>query len=368
MTGNELAQALAQGYTLPASWYTDPDVLALEHERIFRRSWQYVGRADQVAKAGDYFSCRAGDVPLVVLRDREGALRAFVNVCRHRAHEVVQGAGTRSSLQCPYHAWTYGLDGSLRAAPRSEEEPGFDKSELGLLPAQVDTWGPFVFANPDPDAPPLAETLGELPAIVASGGVDLGALRFRERSAWEVAANWKVVVENFLECYHCPVAHPSFSRVVDVDPDAYRLEVHGRFVSQFGPVRAGAVEGNGKQLPYEPRGEAAEGQFHFLWPNFGLNIMPGRANVSAGPVLPAGPERTARFLDYFFAEDVPEEVAAAMISFDDEVGREDAVLVESVQRGLRSGMVERGRLLRPSERLIEHFQALVHRALVENSA
>ena len=363
MEAGPIGEALEQGLTLPASWYYDTEVARLEHERIFRRAWQYVGRADQVEQPGSYFTSRAGDVPIVVTRDGDGALRAFVNVCRHRGHEVVRGEGRREALQCPYHAWTYALDGSLRSAPRAEREQGFDRRDLSLVPANVETWGPFVFVNPDRDAAPLAETLGELPEIVAGSGVDLDAVRFRERHAWEVDANWKVVVENFLECYHCPVAHRSFSSVVDVGPDAYRLEVHRSFSSQFAVVRASARERESGELPYDPRGEASEGQFHFLWPNFGLNIMPGRANVSAGPVLPAGPERTARFLDYFFGEDVPEGWAREMIAFDEEVGREDKELVESVQRGLRSGMVEHGRLLPESEKLIRHFQSLVHQAL-----
>ena len=360
----DAAAALAEGYTLPASWYSDPEIARLEGERIFRRSWQYAGRADQVAGPGDYFACRAGDVPVVVVRDRERVLRAFVNVCRHRGHEVVHGAGTRASLQCPYHAWTYGLDGQLRAAPRADREPGFDAAGLSLLPVAVDTWGPFVFVNPAPDAPPLAEALGDLPDMVARSGVDLDRLRFHQRAEWEMDANWKVVVENFLECYHCAVAHPGFSTVVDVGPEAYRLEAHGLVLSQFGSVRPSA---NGKELPYDPRGEAEEGQFHFLFPNFGLNIMPGRANVSVGPALPAGPERTARYLDYFFGPDVPDEWIDEMVTFDAQVGDEDRGLVASVQRGLRSGMVERGRLLPESEKLIHEFQTLVARALTASS-
>jgi phenylpropionate dioxygenase-like ring-hydroxylating dioxygenase large terminal subunit len=358
----EVREGLAQGYTLPARWYSDDEIFRLEQARIFQRFWQYVGRTDQVAQSGDFFASHAGAVPVAVVRDRGGDLRAFVNVCRHRAHEVVQGEGNRATLQCPYHAWTYGLDGALRHAPRADREPDFDKAALSLLPARVETWGPFVFANLDADASPLREALGELPGLVARSGVDVDALRFRERARSELAANWKVVVENFLECYHCPVAHPSFSSVVDVDPDAYRLETHGLLSSQFGPVRQSAV-GNGKSLPYDPRGEAEEGQFHFLFPSFALNIMPGRANVSVGPVLPVGPERTSRFLDYFFGEDVPEDWVADAMAFDAQVGREDRGLIESVQRGLRTNMVELGRLMPESETLIAHFQALVHGAL-----
>ena len=119
---------------------------------------------------------QAGHIPIVVTRDREGILRGFVNVCRHRASTIARGCGSRETLQCPYHAWTYGLDGSLRKAPRSEREAGFDRADFSLLPVSVDTWGPFLFVNPDPAAAPLAETLGELPAIVARSGLDLSTL------------------------------------------------------------------------------------------------------------------------------------------------------------------------------------------------
>src|SRR5687768_975058 len=169
----------AGGRTIPFDWYSDPAVLRLERERIFRRTWQYAGRADQVAEPGAFFTGDLGGVPIVVLRDKDGRLRAFLNVCRHRGSLVCEGEGKRETLQCPYHAWTYGLDGSLRAAPRSDREPGFDKSELGLVPVSVEAWGPFVFVNPDADAAPLAETLGELPELVAASGVGLESLRVR---------------------------------------------------------------------------------------------------------------------------------------------------------------------------------------------
>jgi choline monooxygenase len=352
------AEALARGYTLPADWYIDPGVLRLEHDRIFRHVWQYAGRLDQVTQPGDFFTYRAGIVPVVVTRDREGELRGFVNVCRHRGSEVVrEAAGHRRSLQCHYHAWTYGLDGTLQAAPRSDREPGFDRSELSLLPVQVETWGPFVFVNPDADAPPLAGTLGRLPELVAEGGIDVDTLHFHHRSEFAVDANWKVACENFLECYHCPVAHPGFSAVIDVSPEAYKLEAGETFLSQYTTAR-GRSDGG-----YDPHGEIEYGQFHLLWPNVVVNVAPGRPNLSIGPIVPDGPERTTRFLDYFFGEDVDESWIEGLVAFDDQVGREDKDLVASVQRGLRSGMVERGRLLLNSEHLIHDFQRRVAEAL-----
>jgi choline monooxygenase len=359
----ELRESLARGATLPADWYADPAVLRLEQERIFARAWQYAGRADLVAESGDYFSCFAGHVPVVVVRDHDGGLRAFVNVCRHRGHLVADEAGHRTTLQCRYHAWTYDLDGSLRKAPRSEREPDFDPAAYSLLPVRAEAWGPLVFVNPDPGARPLAGALGDLPTLVAEGGLDLDRLRFRERVEWEIEANWKIAIENYLECYHCPVAHPGFSKVIDVDPDAYLLRADGLVSSQFGTPRASAL-GDGSKAPYDPRGEVERAQYHLLWPNFTLNIEAGPGNMSADVTRPAGPERSIGFTEYFFYEEVPDETAQAIMDFANQVGREDAGLVESVQRGLASGMVPQGRLLLSSEHLIQHFQRLVAEALL----
>jgi choline monooxygenase len=351
------AESLASGLTLPAGWYSDPAVLRLEQERIFRRVWVYAGRTEQVAEPGQFFTARSGDVPIVCVRGSDGELRAFVNVCRHRASVLVEGEGRRETIQCGYHAWTYNLDGSLRSAPRSEREDGFSKDGLGLIPAAIDTWGPFVFVNPSAEAAPLEETLGELPALVAEGGVDVDALAFRTRFDFDVEANWKVACENFLECYHCPTAHPDLAQIIDVNPDSYLLEVSETFSSQYAPVR------ENPKGSYDPSGEIERGQFHFLWPNTVVNIQPGRPNLSIGPIFPAGPERASRFLDYFFAPDADEAWVEELLAFDGRVSDEDAALVASVQRGLRSGMIEHGRLLPRSEALIHDFQVKVAAAL-----
>jgi phenylpropionate dioxygenase-like ring-hydroxylating dioxygenase large terminal subunit len=343
--------------TLPWSWYSDPEILRRENERIFARAWQYVGHSGQLAEDGSYFAAVAGQIPVVVTRARGGEIRAFLNVCRHRGQVIASGAGKRETLQCPYHAWTYGLDGSLRAAPRAEREPGFDFDELGLHKISVDRWGPFVFVNPDAEAAPLADVLGDVPARLAEI-VDADALEFRFRSEFELQANWKIACENFLECYHCAVAHPGFSAAVDVSPDSYRLEAAGLTSSQLGPLRE-----NGDSFLSD--GELPRSQFHFLWPNFGINVFPGRPNLSCGPILPVGPERTARFLDYFFAPDVDRAWIDELMAFDNQIGREDTALVEGVQRGVRSGVLSEGRLLSESEQLVAHFQRLCAEALAE---
>ena len=345
--------------TLPWSWYADPEILRREGDRIFAHAWQYAGHSGQVAEPGSFFAATAGEIPVVVTRARDGALRAFLNVCRHRGHVLATGTGRRETLQCPYHAWTYALDGALRAAPRSDSEPGFDFDQLALHEIRVDMWGPFVFVNPDDDAAPLADALGEVPARVAEI-IDVDALEFRFRSEYEVEANWKIACENFLECYHCAVAHPGFAAAVDISPDAYRLEASGLTSSQLGPLRENGA-------PFLADGEIPHSQFHFVWPNFGINIFPGRTNLSCGPIVPMGPERTARFLDYFFAPDVEQAWIDELLAFDTQVGNEDVELVQGVQRGVRSGLLPEGRILTESEQLVAHFQRLCLHALADEA-
>jgi choline monooxygenase len=332
----------SDAHTLPFAWYSDEETLRRERASIFARSWQYGGRAEQVAEPGSYLTTDAGGVPLLVTRSAEGELRAFLNVCRHRGAILTEGCGRRETIQCHYHAWTYGLDGALRAAPRSDREAGFEQEELSLVPASVGVWGPFLFVNPDPEAEPLADWLGELPEVLARD-LDLDSVSFHSRIEFGSNANWKVVTENFLECYHCPTAHPGFSAVVDVHPDRYVLEPHPTFSSQHCEARSGGQRG----------------QFHLLYPNTGINVFPGPANLSIGPIVPIAPGRTERYLDYFFAADADEDWLADFFAFDDQVGREDRALVESVQRGMAAGVLGQGRLLLNAEPLIAAFQGWV---------
>src|SRR5947209_4011933 len=345
--------------TLPYRWYTDPDVLRREEELIFRPAWQYVGHVGEAPEPGTFFAARAGRTPIVVTRARDGELRAFLNVCRHRGFPLAEGSGKRETLQCPYHAWTYGLDGSLRSAPRSDELAEFDSSELGLCRIALDTWGPFVFANTSRDPEPLADALGSMPAQVAELGLDIDALVFYTRWEAELAANWKVVCENFLECYHCAVAHPQLAEMLDVSVDAYALSTDGRLSSQHGPVR------ETPRTRMHLDGELPRSQFHFLWPNLGVNIFPGRPNISIGPIVPVTPGRTYRVLDYFFGRDVDQAWIDELMAFDDQVGKEDRVLVEGVHRGMASGGLEHGWLMGHSEQLIGHFQQLTRDALAD---
>jgi phenylpropionate dioxygenase-like ring-hydroxylating dioxygenase large terminal subunit len=357
---HERAESWPDTATLPWSWYSDPAVAERERERIFRRSWQYVGHLGELQGPGSYFSSHAGGVPVVVTLDRDERLRAFINVCRHRGAIVARGAECRGTLQCPYHAWTYGLDGALRAAPRSDAEDAFDRQSLGLVPASVGTWGPFVLVNPDAEAPRLADALGDLPAIVADNGLDVEQLRWHRRVDYELNANWKIALENYLECYHCQLNHPALVEVID--ERALTLQARGLRLSQLAPATARVAAGT---APLDARGTLPDSQFHLLLPAMKFNMMPGHPNLSIGPVWPLRTDRCAGFLDYFFGDDADEQWITELYAFDDAVGAQDTALIEAAQLGTASGMIEAGRLLRRDDQLIARFRDYVSDRLAE---
>jgi ferredoxin-NADP reductase/phenylpropionate dioxygenase-like ring-hydroxylating dioxygenase large terminal subunit len=361
-TPAELIAALDRGESLPAHWYTDPAITEREIRHIFRKSWNYIGPLCELAEPGDYVTGTAGEVPVVVVRNEDG-LAGFVNVCRHRRHLVMKGRGNAAVMQCKYHAWAYDLRGCLKGAPRSAAEPGFRLENYPLLPVRVEALGPFVFVNLDRDAPPVASCFGAILGIIAGSGIDLATLRLHSREDWEAHANWKTMLENYLECYHCPVAHPSFSAAIDVRPENYDLTAHGWFLSQCGQVRPPALEGRSAVKIYDVGGEVAQSQYHLLWPNMTININPGFPNLSIDIWTPDGPNRTKGFSEQYFAPGVTEEFAQELIAFNKEVGAEDDVLTDAVQRGLLGGIPERGRFLLNSEHLVVHFQKLVVDAL-----
>lgn len=355
-----LEQSLQAGYTLPTNWYTDPDFYRAELEQIFGRSWQFAGLKDQLAQPGDFLTVQAGRVPVLVARDQNGELRAFVNVCRHRGSELVTDVcGNRRSFQCRYHAWTYSLDGSLLAAPGSKDEPAFDISDFSLFPVKVDTWGRFVFVNVGPDAPTLASVLGELPSLVDRTGLRLDEIHGRERRTYRIEANWKIVIDNYLECYHCPVAHPAFCDLIDLND--YEVSEFEYFSTQGGPIRK-----SGARRPYPIDGVVEDGFYAYLWPNFTINIYPGPGNVSLNTFVPIDHRTTLAVYVFCFVQDISPEEVTGFVEFVDQVQREDTVLCERVQRGLDSGRFERGKLMLSKERTLRHFQKLVFREMVRH--
>ena len=359
---DHLIAALDRGESLPAHWYTDPSITSREIEQVFRKSWNYIGPSSELSHLGDYITGYVGEVPAVVIRNEAG-LAGFVNVCRHRRHEVMKNRGNAAMMQCGYHAWSYDLNGCLRRAPRSALEQNFRLEDYPLLPLRVETLGPFVFANLNRNAAPLASYFGGLLDIIANSGIDLENLQLYSREEWGAEANWKTMLENYLECYHCAVAHPGFSAAIDVRPENYHLTAYNWFASQIGHVRQSAVEGKAAIKTYDAKGEVAQAQYHLLWPNITININPGFPNLSVDVWVPDGPNQTKGFSEQYFGPGVSEKFANDLIAFNKQVGHEDDVLTNSVQRGLLGGIPDRGRFLTNSEHLCIHFQKLVVEAL-----
>jgi carnitine monooxygenase subunit len=362
-----LHEALDRGESLPAHWYTDPSITAAEIAQVFRKAWNYIGPLCRLQNLGDYVTGYAGEVPVVVVRNENG-LAGFVNVCRHRRHEVMKGHGNAKVMQCGYHAWTYDLGGCLKGAPRSAGEPNFRLENFPLLPIRAEALGPFVFVNLDREAAPVVAYYGEVLGVIKGSGIDLATLELYNREEWQSHSNWKTMLENYLECYHCAVAHPSFSAAIDVRQENYNLTAHGWFSSQLGQVRPSALEGRSQVKIYDVAGEVKQSQYHLLWPNMTININPGFPNLSIDVWMPDGPNATKGFSEQYFAPGVAEEFARDLIAFNKEVGAEDDALTDSVQRGLLGGLPDRGRFLTNSEHLVLHFQKLLVDAVAGGEA
>lgn len=359
-TGADIASAL----TLTSREYLDPAIFERERRSIFSKTWQLAGRLKDLERPGDFVPVTILDEPIVLVRDIDGQLRGFYNVCRHRAGQVALSRGNRKSLQCQYHGWTYGLDGALRTAPEMDDAVDFDRGDFGLRPVRVAAWGPFVFASLDADGPELADVMGAIPDEVATSGYDIDRMSLVERREYVVECNWKVYVENYLEGYHIPIAHPALFK--ELDYDAYSVETFRWYSKQHAPVRelkAGEVHGRDRRFIRSPDGED-EALYYWLYPNTMFNIYPD--NMSMNLVIPLSADRTLTVFEWYFAEPGTGEGWESMqqaIAFSDQIQLEDIVLCEQVQRGLRSSSYQAGRLSPRRENGVYHFQNLVRAAL-----
>jgi phenylpropionate dioxygenase-like ring-hydroxylating dioxygenase large terminal subunit len=331
------------GHTLHRSWYLDPAVYEAEREAVFQRSWQYVAHQDELARPGDYVVAPVGDFTVLVVRGKDGVLRAFHNTCQHRGHELAACSGSTRVFRCPYHAWSYGLDGSLLNAPFMRGAPGFDRSQVRLQELRVDAWECFVFVSCDPEPPTLADWLGPLAARTTAMDLDFGALTRFRRIEYDVAANWKIVVENSLECYHCHVAHPELVDLLDMS--LFVQEVSENGVAMGGPVAQDVRREVSMGADYEyPDGGVREGQYLYTWPSFYFLVYPGPGNVSNLRFYPRGVDRTLVVREFYFSDAVDEQSRTTLSDFVDNIQNQDTGLCESVQRGLRAGGFTEGRL------------------------
>jgi Rieske 2Fe-2S family protein len=352
--------------TLSREHYLTPEAFAREKEGIFCHEWFCVGREEEVPRPGDYLLLDVAGESLLLVRTREGELRAHYNVCRHRGSQLVLGVDPKpdraggtgpalgasgsftSGIKCPYHAWTYNLDGTLRTAPFLDESDGFCKNVLSLYRVGVECWAGFVFVNLDwagtEAGPTLIQQLGSAPERVKR--YPLTDLRIARRIGYTVAANWKVILENYNECYHCGPVHPELCRVVPafkqkggIDLDWERGVPHKEGAWTF--TRSGTT--TRKPFPGLNQDELTRHKGELIYPNFMLSLSAEHA--AAFTLWPHGPGQTTVICDFLFH---PEEMARSdfapmdAVEFWDITNRQDWVICESVQRGMGSRVFQRG--------------------------
>jgi choline monooxygenase len=332
------AAPLSQAYTIPAPWYTDARIAELERKNVFGRNWQAIARLDQLEKPGQYVTANLAGEPVVVVRGSDNCLRAFFNVCRHHAMTVMnEPCGQAQHLRCPYHGWTYNLEGELRGMTEFDGVHDFDRARNGLVPIRVETWENFAFVNLDPHAEPLEDFLGEF--VSRARPLGFPKLNFVERRSYVLQCNWKVYVDNFLDGgYHVPHMHKGLNSVLDYTN--YTIENLERCCVQSSPV---AVDSSSEASAAATRkGDRA---FYFWqYPNFMLNWYEGYLDTNL--VLPLGVGRCEVIFDFFFGDttDAQMPYIRESMSVSERVQQEDIVICDGVQRGLSSRAYQAGRL------------------------
>jgi choline monooxygenase len=329
---------LDEAWTIPSSWYLDQRVFVLEQRTVFSRSWQMVGQADQLSQPGQYITCEVAGEPIVVVRGSDRALRGFFNVCRHHAAAVATEAeGKSQNLRCPYHGWTYSLEGELKGTPDFGGVCNFDRATNGLLPVEIAEWENWIFLKLDPDSVSLDRFLG-VDLIDRVKRLGVGALHWMERRHYTLNCNWKVFVDNFLDGgYHVPHIHKGLDSVLDYSN--YTIDTGERFCLQSSPVVSDRAEGT--------TGEVRQGEralYYWIYPNLMINWYEGVMDTNL--VCPRSLDQTEVIFDFYFA-DVSEQAREhnlASIDVADRIQDEDVAICESVQRGLKSRAYEAGRL------------------------
>lgn len=328
---------LSKASTLPAAWYTDCRIAEAERLNVFSKTWQLVARTDQLQNPGQFVATGLAGEPVVIVRGNDGELRAFYNVCRHHAAAVVtQPCGQAAILQCPYHGWKYGLDGSLKGMPEFEGVENFDRAQNGLVPIRVETWECFVFVNLDEEADSLQEFLGGLAKRISPLGIS--KLRYFDRRTYDIRCNWKVYVDNYLDGgYHVPYLHKGLNSVLDYKQ--YTIENEDRYCLQSSPMVA-----SGEDVATGSTRKGDRARYFWQYPNLMINCYEGYMDTNY--VIPVDADHCRVVFDFYFA-DVSEaraEYNKGSVEVGDRVQDEDLGICEDVQRGLKSRAYGAGRL------------------------
>ncbi len=341
----------------PKSWYNDARFHDLERDTVFKNNWLIAARSEQFAKAGDFVAGAIAGEPYVVARGEDGVLRAFYNVCRHHAAQVAVGAGCADSLVCPYHGWTYALDGRLLRAPELGAVKNFDRERFGLVPMHVKEWCGLVFVCMGLQPRALANDLTEVGARLGAMGID--ALRFVARRKYTLACNWKVYVDNYLDGgYHVSYLHKGLAGQLDLD--SYRTEIFDRYSIQSGAGAAGKKEG----MPGSDFSERIGDKVLYAWIYPNLMINRYGPMMDTNWVIPRGHDETEVIFDYYFTPETAsdDDFVTRSLAASDVVQLEDVEICESVQKGLGSSSYDQGRYSAKLEQGEHHF----HRLLAED--
>jgi phenylpropionate dioxygenase-like ring-hydroxylating dioxygenase large terminal subunit len=354
-------------WTLPADWYFDPAIYKEEHERIFYRTWWYQCHVSDLSKPGDYYCGAVADQGLFIIREKDGELRAFYNVCSHRAHPLLEGQGNTKMIVCPYHQWCYQPDGTFRGARGRDTLKDWIPDNANLKPVQVEVYGGFVFVNLDPDAAPLREQAPKLVQDMYKCCPQLDGLTRARRYERNVAANWKTVVDNNHECYHCAVNHKSLMELVDYDNKAVWSDDGITFTHT---VEHKKLDNSAYALKADDLKQ--ESLFSFIWPNVIPLFFPGSPGAVMFQVLPMGPELTTVRHDFYFLGAEPTEQERKFMDWMTNVlATEDMAICERVQKGLHSRGYRQGKFVVDrnhvefSEHHVHFFQQFVHRAMTK---
>ena len=326
--------------TLPARLYGDPDAYARERQAVFGRAWLFLGHEAEAPEPGDWVAAEIAGHRLMMMRGKDGALRGFHTVCRHRAGPLVEGASGRceGELVCRYHGWRYTLEGRLRSAVGFGPAEGFDPRELGLFQLRLDVWRGLVFGSLADNGPPLAEHVASLERLMSERGLSIP--RPALKRTHNLACDWKVYAENYLESYHIPAVHPVLTQELGAD---YRVWVDGELVIQESAANSGGPQA---------------GLWGWLWPNLAVNVYRDGAMIER--MVPDGPGRTR--LDYLFLRDDGPDALADALEASDRLTAEDASICEAVQKNLSAGAYDTGVLSPTHEAGVAWFQSRIAEA------
>ena len=343
---------LSVASTLPANFYIDSAIAKTESDKIFGRTWQIVGSREQLAKSGDFITAEVSGEQILVSRGINGELRAFYNVCRHRAGPPAVGCGNRKVFRCGYHGWTYGLDGKLLNAPEMEGTEHFNPDDFSLRPVHVSEWALWVFVNLDPTAQDLLSALREVAAQAAKFNFE--TMKLFERREYNVGCNWKVYIDNFLEGYHLPSVHPGLNK--ELDYNQYATTIFERHSLQTSPIRGPENEDTSPRRYKQSQGDLSA-DYLWIFPNWMLNCYPD--NMSLNLVVPTSAEKTTVIFEWYFTDEVLKtDVPQKSVNFSDQIQIEDGHICEVVQRNLKSRSYDRGRYSVKQEKCLHHFHRL----------